>query len=177
MCQQDDAAHCQPGAECPDNVALAGRQHGCGGRQRADMHRMARRKGVSRLAGDGDAMEMAAHGQTIRALLVEDRFEQMRNQAGRERREEEVVAIPALACGSLAAIQPPCCRGCQEHMFIGAPRQQASRLLGARAGVFRDGIGDGDVASARRDAIGNHQHEPIARGSFQSGRGTNSSST
>src|SRR5207253_94941 len=85
----------------------------------------------------GHPMQMAAHGQAVRPPLVKDRLEEMRSEADGQRRQQDVIAVPAVGNGAAAAIHPP----------TGGDRQ-LRRPLGARAGVFSDRTCDSDDAAA-----------------------------
>ncbi|WP_210161770.1 hypothetical protein, partial [Bradyrhizobium japonicum] len=61
-----------------------------------DMHSVPRRKRIKRLARERNAMKMAAHGPAIGPHLIELRFQKVRQQNRRERRQQHMIARPSL---------------------------------------------------------------------------------
>ncbi|HWN77398.1 MAG TPA: hypothetical protein VNN81_05865 [Bradyrhizobium sp.] len=100
---------------------------------------------------------MAAHGQAIRPLLIEQRLEQMGEDGDRDRRQQKVVAVDPVVLTAAAAVEPPAGRKRAKHVLIGAPCQRLRHAFGLRAGVFCDGVCDFDVGLGRPYPIKRHR--------------------
>jgi hypothetical protein len=107
-----------------------------GGRERAHVQRMSRRKGVLALARKRDAV--AEHRLAIRTRLIEHRLQAVRHKGGRNSDQQCVVA------GALQLLRPAPCRNpagdsqSQKDLLVGAPGEPARDHLGTVGGVTRD---------------------------------------
>jgi hypothetical protein len=124
---------------------------------------MTGRESVERPSGERHAVEMAAYGQAVRPPLIEDRLEQMRDSADGKRRQQDVVAVPARARRTAAAIQPPARDERQQHMLVGAQAKPSSRAFGAGTGVFGNGVRNLNVACGGGNPVG-HDHHTSSQG-------------
>jgi hypothetical protein len=68
------------------------------------MDGMAGWKGVERFSRKRHAVKMCADHLTVGTLLVEDRLQQMRQQRSGDRREQDVVAVDAMARASMSGV-------------------------------------------------------------------------
>lgn len=93
------------------------------------MDGMAGWKSVIRFSRKRHAMQMAADRQAVRALLVEDRFEQMRQQRSGDRCEQDMITVGAVLRAATATVQPPRRGERADDMFVGAPGQYLSRAV------------------------------------------------
>jgi hypothetical protein len=148
--EQDDPRQHQAGTERPDEIAFCGRQHRRGGRQRADMDGMAGRKGIEPFARERYAVKMTANGQAVGPLLIEHGLQHVGNDSHRNGGEQKVVAVAAMARGSVAAIDPTVRGERAQQMFVRAPGQDFGGFFCFRAGMCRNRIRDFNVGPGRR---------------------------
>src|SRR3954453_18380886 len=106
---------------------MPARRHGWHGRmerRRADFPKTARQGGPT-------------DHQTVGPLLVEDRLQKMRQKRRGDRRQEDMVAVDAMARASLAAVEPPSCCERFHSMFVGAPGEGLGNPFDFRTGTIR----------------------------------------
>ena len=91
---------------------------------------------------------MSEHGQSVRPLLVEDGFEQMRHQRRSERCQQDVGAgspLIRLTSGQ----QPPSQRDGAQDVFIRAPGHRFRSSFNRRGRVAGNLPGDKNVCTGR----------------------------
>lgn len=91
--QQDDTREHEPGADTPHDIPLLRRKPGRGRRERADMDGVTRRERIQAFAGEWNAVQMPTNRRAVRALLIEQGFQQMRRDRDDDRGQQDVIAI------------------------------------------------------------------------------------
>jgi hypothetical protein len=69
----------------------------------------------------------------------------MRQKRHGDRREQDMVAVGAMARASMSAIEPPACGERANDMLVGAPGEGAGNSFDVRIGVVRNPFRDVDV--------------------------------
>src|SRR4029453_8038177 len=110
---------------------------------------LAGRKAVERLSRKRNTVKMPADHQAVGPLLVEDRLQQMRQKRRGDRRQQDMVAVCAMARASMPAVEPPAGGERANHMLVGAPGKDLGNLFDLRTGVIRNPLRDYDVGPGR----------------------------
>src|SRR5215212_3859857 len=113
------------------------------------MEGMAGWKGVESFSRKRHAVKVAADHQTVGTFLVEDRLQQMRQQRNGDRREQDMVAVGAMARALMPAVEPPACGERANEMLVGGPGEDLGNLFDFRTGVVRNLFRDFDVRPGR----------------------------
>src|SRR5215212_11781321 len=93
------------------------------------MEGMAGWKGVESFSRKRHAVKMGADHQAVGTFLVEDRLQQMRQQRNGDRREQDMVAVGAMARASMPAVEPPAGSERANDMLVGAPGNDLGNLF------------------------------------------------
>jgi hypothetical protein len=110
MRQHDDPRQRKRDCGGSDHYARLGRQGSGSGSQRSHVQRVPGRESIFALAGKRNAMNVAHHGRSIRAGLIEYRLESVRQKRCCYRDEERMVAGPLHGLSPSSRGDPACGR-------------------------------------------------------------------
>jgi hypothetical protein len=123
-------------------------------------------KGVVFLAGEGHTPQMSHNGSAIRALLVKQGLQEMRQYRGDKGGEKDVVGYASFMAVSVPGIDPPSGSERTDDMLIGAPGGNFSCPLRQAPRMIRDRIGDRYVCPRRAHSDRRHRVHCLPGGGY-----------